>query len=422
MSVDVSDAIFAAATPLGGRVAVLRLSGSAAGMVASQAGVALVPEPWQVVDSVWHLPAGPCPCRVLMAPAGRSYTGEEMVEILVPGSVAVVMALEERLLAQGAQRAGPGAFTRRAFAHGRLDLTQAEAVLSLTRATDESAVRAAIGHLQGRLGAVLTQWRERLTEARAAVEAGLDFSEEEDVISYDPVAIRALLDDLRRDLERWGNSGQSCDSLAQVVLVGPANAGKSALFTCLTGAPALVSDQPGTTRDWLEATWILPDGRRVNLIDTAGCDQGDAGAIAAGQAMAGSADLVIICQAPDVVDQMMPSSDLPQAHMVVATKADLGSRGTHADVAVSVHQGLGMESLGHGVAEALSACADGGGECARLCAEVLPDVQALIGGWPGDEVLADRLAAIDASLGAILGQATTDDVLDRIFARFCIGK
>ena len=422
MSADVSDTIFALATPTGGRAALLRISGPAAGVVVQQAGVASVPEPWQAVSTHWDLSAGACPCQVLLAPVGRSYTGEEMVEVLVPGSAAVVMAAEERLQAAGGQRAGPGAFTRRAFAHGRLDLTQAEAVLNLTRAVDEVSVRAALGRLQGRLGTALAQWRTRLTEARAAVEAGLDFSEEEDVVSYDPVAMRDVLDDLRRDLERWGHSAQGLGPMPQVVLVGPANAGKSALFVRLTGIPALVSDRPGTTRDWLEATWTLPDGRRVRLIDTAGCDRGDAGAIAAGQAMAGAADLLLVCQAPDVPTLPPPPSDAPRSCVVVATKADLGPGVPHADLEVSVHEGRGIDDLGQRVAEALSECADGGSESARLCAEVLPDVQALNAGWPGDEVLADRLAGIDAALGAILGQATAEDVLDRVFARFCIGK
>lgn len=167
---------------------------------------------------------------------------------------------------------------------------------------------------------------------------------------------------------------------------------------------------------------MLPDGRRVRLIDTAGCDHGDAGAIAAGQTMAAAADLLVICQAPDAQAMSLDHPAVSRPCLTIATKADLGPGTSPADLEVSVYEGRGLDELGHRVAEALGACADDGGESARLCAEVLPDVRALIAGWPGDEVLADRLAGIDAALGVILGQATAEDVLDQVFARFCIGK
>ena len=211
----------------------------------------------------------------------------------------VALALEACYQA-GAEAAGPGAFSRQALASGRLTLDQAEAILALVQAGDEAAAAQALQRLHGALGEEFEPLRQELLHLRALVEAGLDFIEEPDVEAYDPQALRQLLETIRATIARWRRAARSLGDEPLVMLVGPANAGKSALFAELTQADALVSDVAGTTRDWLEASWRLPAGRLVRLVDSAGWLQQaaalDAAAVQAGVDRLRSAAVVVCAQ------------------------------------------------------------------------------------------------------------------------------
>ena len=209
--------------------------------------------------------------RLHRYPAGRSYTGLDTIEITLPGAQTLVDYAIDQLCVAGAQLAEPGQFTRMAVASGRLDVAAAEAVMALVHASDAAAAARALTRLRGGLSrSELGPVRDRLIALRAAVEAGLDFLDEDDVSSYDPASLQAELTELTAGVvARWQRAAGGDHRRPVVALVGPANAGKSALFAHLTGHNALVSDVAGTTRDHLEGVghrlatrspWSIPPG------------------------------------------------------------------------------------------------------------------------------------------------------------------
>ncbi len=417
----------ACATALPARLAVLRLSGPAAVAIARAVDLPRAPA-WRLAQGDWALDGGSCPARTLAAVAPRSFTGCDLVEIHLPGSPDLVERALARLVAAGARPAAPGAFTRQALANGRLSLDQAEAVLALTSAGDEHAARLALARLAGELGAEAARVREELITLRALVEAGLDFAEEDGVSAFDRADAAARLTALAGRLARWITAADGVGATPVVCLVGPANAGKSALFARLTGATALVSPVAGTTRDWLEATWTVA-GRSVRLIDTAGwLDQArlddpdalDRAAIAAGRAATAGAALILACSAPDA--PLPPETILPSGALVLATKCDLGHTDARAVCAVSATTGAGLDHLAALVAERLAGLAGGEPRQQRLLSACCELLRRLGDHLPGDELLADDLRRAAALLGDLIGSTTPDDVLDAIFARFCIGK
>ncbi len=415
--------IAACATATGGVAALIRLSGPRAVAIAAAVGLPLA-APWRVAAGDWGLAGGRCPCRVLLAVGPRSFTGYDLVEITLPGSADLVALALDMLLAAGAQVALPGAFARQALGNGRLTLDRAEAILAVAQASDAAAARQAIARLRGAITQDLLHVRTRLIDARAVVEAGLDFIDEADVRAYDPVRLRAVLDELRAVLARWRVAADTSEGEPLVCLVGPANAGKSALFNRLTGAGALVSPIAGTTRDWLDARWSVL-GRRVRLIDTAGwldTAQGlDAEGINAGRQMISAAAVVLACSAPDA--RLAPEVVLPDGALVIATKADLDAApDARAVLAVSASTGSGLAQLTGLVASRLGGVGAGEPRQQRLLSETDAVLARLVAGLPADELLAEDLRRASDLLGDLLGVTTTDDVLAAIFSRFCIGK
>lgn len=435
----------ACATALPGPAAVLRLSGGSAWDIAQRAGL-VVPTPGNAVRSDWRLGGASqlggawqlgeaslgCPVVVWTAQAPRSFTGENTVEILLPGSRDLVELALLTLHAKGASPAPPGGFVRQALANGKLDLDQAAAVLALVTASDADSAQRALIRLRGDLGADLAAVRDELTELRARVEAGLDFAEEDGVAGADHRLIRSAAQRLGARLARWQAAADAAEGPPVVCLVGPANAGKSALFQRLTGAPALVSPVPGTTRDPLEAPWKI-GGRTVTLVDTAGwldrASSGldgsssglDAAAIAAGRRWIEHAALVLACSAPDA---RLPAVDGTWQIIaaIVATKADLGAPDPRAVVAVSVETGAGLDQLAGLVSERLAHSSGGEPRQQRLLGATLAGLGKLADQPPPDELLAEDLRRITELLSDLIGSTTPDDVLDALFSRFCIGK
>ena len=363
--------------------------------------------------------------------APASSTGEEVVELHAHGSPAVVEELVRAAVSRGARRARPGEFTRRALANGKLDLARAEGVGLLAAAASRGEARRAIGLVRGELSRRVALVREDLLGALVELEARLDFGDE--LAAGDDGPALALLDRARRTLEALGEevgAGRVAEGVPTVVIAGPPNAGKSTLFNALLGEDrALVTEVPGTTRDAVSEL-VEICGERVRLVDTAGLrEAGDPveklGVEAARRAVAG-ADLVLVTREPGAGAET--GLDLPSgvAPLLVGTKADLGPAGGAGGLRVSARTGAGLEELRREIGRRLGAGGEGGsftglprqGEALRRAAVAL---DGLGPATPGELAAAGARAALHA-LGEITGETATEDLLDRVFSTFCVGK
>ena len=505
-------AALASAPGLGG-VALIRLSGEGVYAIADRLAPRLSPPPSD-------RPAGTFAYATLRGPEGEtlddavllfyraphSYTGEDTVELCVHGGAVVPQRVLDALFRLGARPAGPGEFTRRAFLNGRLDLTQAEAVADLIAAKTPRAEQAARANLHGRLSNALTPLYDDALTLSADVEHLLDFDEGELPPNFADQARERLADlaDRAHALLATWRQGRLLRQGALVVLAGPPNAGKSTLLNALLGADrAIVSPEPGTTRDSIEEALDL-DGVPLRLVDTAGLR--DAPGDIERQGVARAKDLiaradVVLCLLPPGED---PPPDLPPAAILLRTKSDLlptppcsavpgapleapcGAKsveplgvpcGTAFGVpSVSANtsgtQGPnGFQSANQLISQSagrsggapvsswrpeasISALADPEGaretvfallrqalatqqgerDVATLATErqyaglaqtlaALQDARAALDrGEPGLVPAAQRLRDAADALGQILGRVYADDLLDRLFSHFCIGK
>ena len=421
------DTIIACASAAGAEQAILRLSGAESKLRAAQAGIPIPQEPWTATDTIWSIGSTDIPCRVLLAAAPRSFTGYDCLEICIPAAPAVIEFCLHHCHQQQIQAAGPGAFCRQALANKRMHLDQAEAILALTQASDIAATQDALARLRGALSAEIEPMRQRLIHLRAQVEVGLDFLEEDDVRAYDPAVLAGLLQDLKRLIQKWQRAAVSVGSDPLVCLVGRANAGKSALFQALCGADVLISEQAGTTRDFLQEDWDC-HGRRVRLIDTAGWledveDSVDQAAIKAGSDLLAHAQLIIACSAPDArLPDDIETQFAGRPLVICASKSDLAHIDERAVLAVSSNTGSGINALREYIAEQLGLSASGEPRQQRCLQAVAALLEILIKQLPPDELLSDDLRQIADHLGDIIGITTIDDVMDVIFSSFCIGK
>lgn len=437
------DTIFAPATAAGrAAITVLRLSGPASGTALEALCGGPLPTPRRLVLRRLRHPGSRDPldeALVVWLPGPHTFTGEDQAEIHAHGGPAVRGALLRALAAvPGCRPAQAGEFTRRAFLNGRMDLTRVEGLADLIAAETEAQRRQALRQLEGRLGVRVEGWRERLIAALASLEAVLDFSDEGDVPTSGLEAeaagsAAALAAEIGAELA-GARHGERVREGFVVVLAGPTNAGKSSLLNAVARRDvAIVSELPGTTRDAIEVRCNL-GGLPVTLIDTAGlrptADPVEREGIARTRARAASADLVLWLEAPDVAPEP-PPGDLGEAPSLrVATKADLGVPGAGDAAPVSARTGQGLPELLAVVEERLrGACPSGDALVTRerhrlalvSCREALQRVgPALAGG--GVELAAEDLRLALRALGQITGRVDVEDVLDALFAGFCIGK
>lgn len=462
------DTIAAIATPLGiGAVGMVRLSGPEAALVAGRVfrpahlkdlteaparrslrGMVLDPEDSSMVDET----------LLTLYPAPASYTGEDVVEITCHGGPVVVTRILRLVLAHGARLAEPGEFTRRAFLAGKLDLAQAEAVLDVIEAQTESAQRAAVAHLTGAFSRQVEALREELMRTLATLEVSMDFPEE-DAAEPTVEELAGALEPIRLSIAEKLATYERGRLLRQgmaIALVGRPNVGKSSLMNALLESPrAIVTPEPGTTRDVIEETASI-GGFPVRLVDTAGLREVAAPAEAEGvrraERILAQADSLLL-----VVDGSMPlteedgrvlsraagkakegcpvivclnKSDLPQA----LSLSDLPSvvPGLHG-LSVSALTGEGVGALRERIVELILGgrlvSADEPLVSRERHRQALQEtaqavdraLEATSRGRPAELVAQDLREACE-SLGLITGATYTDDLLDAVFKDFCLGK
>lgn len=401
---------------------------------------------------------GEQPLLLIWMPGPHSYTREDVAEFHLPGSAPLLSAALRRLIELGARPAGPGEFTRRAFENGRLDLSQAEGVLELVAAQSEAEIRAGAALLMGGLGQRVESLRRGLDDLRALCEASLDFDQED--TGHVPRAELELLFELVgegfQEALGWEQRRDRDRGLLRAVLLGAPNAGKSSLFNRLCEQRALVADHAGTTRDGAAATWRLPSVD-VELLDSPGLDANASGVDAYAQDLA-RRERAGARFALWVVDSSCTSPSAAQAEgriepglpcVVVWNKIDLPGAPREpgrawleaarkvrelapAWVPVSAKTGAGMELLEQRASEVLISDSAGlslGRELSarhhaalERAAEALERARAGLSAQIALDLVAEDLRSAGVQLDELSGETTAEDLLDRIFARFCLGK
>ena len=450
MADDTIAAVATAVAPGQGSVAIVRLSGPKAEAIGRAVFVAPGQQPWESHRVLYGHVVDPGSgerldeALLLLMKAPRSFTREDVVELHCHGGLVCVQRVLALVLASGARRAEPGEFSQRAFLHGRLDLTRAEAISELVTARSRRAAQLAMAGLDGGLQERIRALRHRLLDALAELEARVDFEE-----SLPPLDGDALVQELQAvrstllALVAEARQGQLLRDGLRVAIVGRPNVGKSSLLNLLSRSErAIVADLPGTTRDLLESEVVL-NGVPLTLVDTAGIRDSDdhveqLGIARSHQALA-SADAVLL-----LFDLSLGWGDADQAlsaqvpagvpRLVVGNKRDRlapGAPVAPADLTLSALQGDGLEALVSALLERCGAVPAEGLQvalnhrqrdlAAAAALSLERSLEAAAADLPWDFWTIDLRAAA-RSLGEITGEEVNEAVLDRVFARFCIGK
>lgn len=381
----------------------------------------------------------------------RSYTREDVAEIHCHGGNLVLRRILDLFLACGARLARPGEFTLRAFVNGRIDLTQAEAVIDLIRSRSQLASDVALGQMQGRLAGKIKEFRGRIADLLAEIEAAIDFPEEDIELDTEQVLgnkTGSLLADMDQVIGTF-DAGRILREGLNILIFGRPNVGKSSLMNSLLGeARAIVTDIPGTTRDTIEEDLILA-GIPLRLVDTAGIrsteDPVEQEGVRRARIKVDSADLVLLVVdgSSSLTEDDLLALDFCRGRdvLVVMNKSDLGSLPTpdilegFSVVRVSARDGNGLDEL----TSSIQARFSGGGNTTDVretavitdrrhrqallhARESLSRFRQLLTKGVSPEFGAVELREALDAVGEITGETTPDDILDRIFTKFCIGK
>ncbi len=455
------DTIAAIATPPGpGAIGVIKISGPEAEPILRQIfrparprehfeshrlyyGYIVDPETGEPVDEV----------LVALMRAPRSYTREDVLEIYAHSGYRVLTRILELVLKSGARLAEPGEFTRRAFLNGRIDLVQAEAIQEIITARSESALKLALNQLSGKLSEKVQRVRGVLLDLLAVAEAAVDFPEE-DLEILAPAEMRKRLSEEVLsplvELIQASQEGRIYREGLSVVLAGRPNVGKSSLLNALLREErAIVTPIPGTTRDVLEETAHIA-GLPVRLIDTAGLretqDEVEAIGVLKAREKLQAADVVVFVvdgsQSPTEEDRTLYEDLRERPHVVAVNKIDIASGETlsrwqdffpESPVFISAKEGTGLPELSQKIFETVigkgpleppevapnlrqKAALEKSAEAIRRALALLENPE------PLPELLALELREALSALSEITGEVTTEDLLDRIFSQFCIGK
>jgi tRNA modification GTPase len=402
--------------------------------------------------------------------APQSYTGEDSLDISCHGGLAAGRGVMRALRAAGFRDALPGEFTFRAFMNGKLDLTQAESVMELVSAKSDAGRRRAVGRLSGALEAEIRRIKTLLVEVLTGTELFLDYSEDElevrgaEALGLLPERFKAeeALGRLEKLRASW-TLEQLCREGVLAVIAGQPNAGKSSLFNLLLREErSIVTDIPGTTRDWIEG-WLTLEGFPLRLVDTAGLRDSGAGPAADGVEKIGmersrelieQADLLLYTIDGDrgfteadraflreygAGDASGPPRDKPRT-LVIWNKTDLAPPGASpggAALAVSAKTGQGLAELVRAISAALEAMFGGGLEgagretgigtirqkdCIDGALAALQDALSLSAQGEALDLIAPLLREAVNALGEITGEVSTAEILETMFSRFCVGK
>ncbi|MBN9020005.1 MAG: tRNA uridine-5-carboxymethylaminomethyl(34) synthesis GTPase MnmE [Rhizobiales bacterium] len=398
-----------------------------------------IPEPRHATLAALRSKAGESLDRalVLFFPAPASFTGEDVCELHVHGGRAVVAAVLRALgELPGFRPAEPGAFTRRAFVNGRADLTEVEGIADLVAAETEMQRRLAIGQAGGGLRRLAEGWRTRIVEARAFLEAELDFSDEDDVPETLAHLSDAIADTVATEIEAHLGDAAFAERVRsgfEVVLLGAPNVGKSSLLNALAKREvAIVTAEAGTTRDTIEVRMDL-DGYAVTLVDTAGLRETDnlieREGVRRARVRGEAADLVLLLSDGDEGSRFaLP--DTGASVLRVRSKADLtriDSDPNRWDVVISAQTGQGLDTLRQAIAAALGLRRAGPDplvtrERQRIELEQASAALRAASSQSVIELKAERLRQAGDAIGRLTGRIDVDDWLDVIFREFCIGK
>ena len=396
----------------------------------------------------------PIPCRLYLWPTSQSFTRQPLAEVHTVGSPPLLAGIVDAICQSGARLAQPGEFTMRAFLAGRIDLTQAEAVLGVIDADGRRQLDTALQQLAGGLSTSLGELRSDLLDLLAHLEAGLDFVEEDiEFVSSDELmrGLSAAQEQVGSLLQRVQSRTVSTER-PRIALIGLPNAGKSSLFNKLAGgAAAIVSDQEGTTRDYVLANVSIA-GIDCELVDTAGAEGVDDGRSISAHAQglrakqASEAALRVLCIDVSRLHQGQTRRQLADlggdADLLVYTKGDLLSGfqanpatlvGVSPSLVTSVVTGEGLPQLELEIAKRIDEQSDDSGDTIASTAarcrhsltaalEFLDRAQRSVQENVGEELVAAEIRGSLAELGKVVGAVYTDDILDRVFSRFCIGK
>jgi len=456
-----SDIIVATASPPGRSVrGIVRLSGTGVDALLMQC-VSLAggePLPWRrgMARARVRYDEHSLPALVLCAPGPNSYTGEDSAEVQLPGNPMVLQHIVDAFIQAGnemnrpARRAEGGEFTARAFFNGRVSLTEAEGVNATIIAQSDAELRAAHMLTGGSLGRFAHEKADELADALALLEAGIDFTDQEDVVAITPNDLYQRLVSLREAIDQQLNRAIGMEQLRAipwVVLTGKPNAGKSTLFNALLGRQrVVVSDMAGTTRDVITEPMTIETGHgkaEIMLVDLAGDDETQTTINehmqAAAREAAQRAELIVHCVEPG--EQPIVSDQRRTPRLIVRTKADQPDSNCvgEDEIAVSAARGTGLDELRRVITEMLSERAislssdlmalqprheSALREAESHLAEAIALVEPLGTERSLDDpelVAAAMRAALDEMAG-LAGDITPDDVLGRVFARFCVGK
>jgi tRNA modification GTPase len=399
----------------------------------------------------FHSPSGEVIDEIMAVyfPGPHSFTGEDCGEIHCHGGRMVQRRILDILISGGLRLAAPGEFTRRAFLNGRIDLSRAEAVADLIHARSETSRRLAVAQLEGGIFRLVTTLRHQAADLLALIEAYVDFPEEEiDPLQEEQIATIATF--LRNEFERLIASyeqGRIVRDGASLLILGRPNVGKSSLMNLLVGEErSIVSALPGTTRDTVEESIVL-SGLPFRIIDSAGIRDSDdlVESLGVQRAFAklAAADLVLLVYDASVGFTADDAEILQRCArtpvLLIANKIDLPCPPTTPflglpQLAISCRSQSGLELLPAKIQEILAPnVEDEMAEGALICdlrhkeallraREALVSFERLVQDGAPLELAACELRAVLTSLGEIIGETTTDDILDRIFSRFCIGK
>jgi len=450
------ETIVAISTPLGrSGIGVIRLSGAAAFSIARKFfkpnSAQLEFEHRQAVVGVWEEPSGECLDEVVVIffQSPQSYTGEDVVEISGHGNPMILGRIVESACSAGARIATPGEFTLRAVAHGKMDLIQAEAVREFIDAQTEQQARTALRQMEGALSRRIRPVKDRLLDVIAHLEAGIDFAEDDvDVPENISVAeqLRPLAEALQNLQETFSYGKMLAEGL-RVAILGKPNVGKSSLFNRLVASErAIVTDIPGTTRDVLTETISL-EGVPLRFADTAGVRQAEdlvesIGVSRTFETLA-DADLALVVLDGsgklDQDDRQVLAKAAAVRHLLVINKKDLpqilelGSLNGSPSVHLCATTGEGLEELWNAIRSFLGNQRTDLSDDSVLTSKrqndaILESIAALDKACgalekkvPHEMVLLDLYEGL-AALDELTGEVVTDDILDRIFSTFCIGK